>query len=231
LDCDFPDAEFYQLFQKAAYKKNVYTIPYTAFESFYAEQKNVIFNHEVIRPIGITHEYNMSSIIPIHVNKSETLYIPPYLNDASMNLAQECRNVGLTIYNGRYNGPQDLKEFKGIIHIPYAWSNVAFFENIHNGLAYFIPSSNFIINNFNIGKIWWPTGNYFKENYHLSEWYNSENTTIITYFDSWQDLKNKIESTDFDVLHAKIKNYAQEHHFKTINQWKKIFTQILSTIN
>src|SRR5438477_2333100 len=41
LDCDFPDQEFYQLFQEANVNKNVFIVPYNAFESFYAAQKNL----------------------------------------------------------------------------------------------------------------------------------------------------------------------------------------------
>jgi hypothetical protein len=226
LDCYFPDEEFYQLFQQAKNKKNVYTIPYTAFESFYAAQKNVIFNNEIIQPSGIFTTQNNSSTIPAHIDKSQTFFIPPYLNDISMNLIQECSRRGVNAYNGRYNGPSDLKDFKGIIHIPYAWSNVAFFENIQNGLPYFIPSITFMINNLDTGKIWWPNGNYFKNNYQLAEWYNKENSEIITYFDSWDDLKHKIESTDFDALRTKIKLYAQKHRAATIKKWKSIFSQI-----
>ena len=32
---------------------------------------------------------------------------------------------------------------------------------------------------------------------------------MITYFDSWEDLEHKIESTDFDALRTKIKQYAE----------------------
>lgn len=226
LDCNFPDEEYYQLFQDAYNKDNVYTIPYTAFESAYAAQKNVFFNYEVIQPSGITPAYNMPSAIPNHINKSDTFFIPPYLNDSSMHTAEECSRLGITTYQGRYNGPNDLKEFKGIIHIPYAWSNVAFFENIQLGLAYFVPSINFMIKNLEAGNIWWPNGNYFKDNYHVSEWYNEQNSKIITYFDSWEDLKNKINSTDFDALQTKIQQYAQNHQAATIKKWTTIFSQI-----
>lgn len=226
LDCDFPDEEFYQLFQQAKNKKHVYTIPYTAFESLYAEQKNVVFNHEMIQPSGIVTIKNDMSDIPTHIDKSQTFFIPPYLNDAALNLAQECANLGINIYRGRYNGPHDLAGFKGIIHIPYAWSNVAFFENIQNGLPYFVPSIDFMIKNLEAGNIWWQSPDLFKNNPSIAEWYNEQNSEIITYFDSWDDLKTKIESTDFNALRTKIKIYAENHRATTIEKWNKIFSQI-----
>jgi hypothetical protein len=226
LDCDFPDEEYYDLFRQAQNKQNIFIVPYTAFESFYAAQKNVTFNHEVIKPIGITLNQNQPSAIANYINKAETFFIPPYLNDTSMNLSQECSLLGINTYNGRYNGSHDLKGFKGIIHIPYAWSNVAFFENIQHGLAYFIPSKDFLFKILN--KIWWQNVDILTKEPHLAEWYNNENSEIITYFDSWDDLKNKIESTNFDALQTKIKKYAQQHRDTTINKWENIFAQISS---
>jgi hypothetical protein len=226
LDCDFPDQEFYQLFQEAYKKKNVYTIPYTAFEALYAEQKNVIFNHDVIQPTGIITTQRHTSDIPAYIDKAKTFFIPPYLNDESLNLAQECIKLNIPTYRGRYNGPQDLAGFKGVIHIPYAWSNVAFFENSYNGLPYFVPSVNFMIKNLEAGNIWWHSPDLFKKNPHIAEWYNEQNSEIITYFDSWDDLKYKIESTDFDALQAKIKLHATNHRIGTMEKWNKIFQQI-----
>ncbi|HJZ24265.1 MAG TPA: hypothetical protein VJ201_07455 [Candidatus Babeliales bacterium] len=226
LDCTFPDEEYYELLRQAKHKKNVYTIPYNAFESFYAAQKNVTFNNEVIQPSGIFITQNKQSAIPRHIDKSKTFFIPPYLNDLSMNLTQKCSQLGIEAYNGRYNGPSDLEGFKGIIHIPYNWSNLAFFENMQSSLPYFIPSITFMITHFDKNTIWWANGNYFKKNYHFAEWYNKENSEIITYFDSWDDLKYKIESTDFDALQTKIKQYAQTHKNNVLHKWRAIFDMI-----
>ena len=226
LDCNFPDEEYYQLLRDAHTKDNVFLIPYTAFESLYAASKNVFLKHEVIQPIGTFNAEDKTSSIPVSIDKSNTFFIPPYLNDASMNLAQECTNLDIMTYRGRYNGPNDLKDFKGIIHIPYAWSNLAFFESIQLGLPYFIPSSTFMINQYNKGKIWWPNGNYFKENYSVAEWYNPEHSEIISYFDSWDDLKQKIEATDFTALRIKIKQYAEKHRQNTLEKWNTIFNKL-----
>ena len=72
-----------------------------------------------------------------------------------MNTTQKCAMLNIKTFNGRYNGPNDLAAFKGIIHIPYAWSNLAFFENIQSGLPYFIPSIEFMMQQLDAGNIWW----------------------------------------------------------------------------
>ena len=220
-----------RLLRCAKNKKSVYTIPYTDFESLYAAHKNVTFNHATIQPSGMFSSEPKPSDIPTHIDKSKTFFIPPYLNDASMNLTQQCSQLNIKTYNGRYNGPGDLAGFKGIIHIPYAWSNLAFFENMQSGIPYFIPSITFMLTHFEKGTIWWPNGNYFKDNYHYSEWYHEKHSEIITYFDSWDDLKYKIESTDFDVLRTNIQQYALEHQKNVLEQWKTIFTEIATDCN
>ncbi len=226
LDCNFPDEEYYQLLRNAYHKNTVFSIPYTAFESVYAAGKNVFFNNEEIQPIGTFNVQDKTSSIPVNIDKSKTFFIPPYLNDAAMNLTQECARLDIMTYRGRYNGPNDLKDFKGIIHIPYAWSNVAFFENIQLGLPYFIPSSTFINKLYNTGKLWWQNGNFLKNNYHFSEWYNEQHSEIITYFDSWDDLKQKIKSTDFAALRAKIQRYAENHCHNTLEKWRTVFDKL-----
>jgi len=225
LDCDFPDEEFYELFRYAIEQKNVYIIPYTPFESFYAQQKNVFLKHAVIKPSGMSQQASFTSAIPQDINKQETLFIPAYLNDIVIPRAQ----LAIPTYKGRYNGPNDIKDFKGIIHIPYAWSNVAFFENLCNGIPYFIPSYNFMMEMLASGAIWWMDAHFFAKNYMLSEWYNKENSSIITYFDSWDDLNHKLTSTDFYLLKNKIQSFAQIHTTKTLEQWRSIINNIRSS--
>jgi len=227
LDCEFPDEHYYQLLRQASTKKNVYLVPYTAFESFYAMQKNVTCDDMVIKPTGFCVHQNVSSAIAADVVKENMFFIPPYHNDATVNSVYCCGLINIPVYHGRYNGPHDLKAFKGIIHIPYAWSNVAFFENIQQGLPYFVPSASFMLDMHRTGMLWWQNNNFFKNHYQLSEWYNPENAEVITYFDSWQDLKHKIETIDFAALRLKVKNFAQDHINAMLDKWRCIFDEIV----
>ena len=226
LDCVFPDEHYYQLLQEASTKNSVYIVPYNSFESFYAAQKNVIFNSEVIKPTGMATVPLSSSSIPTEIDKAHTFFIPPYLNETSSGLIPQCQALGISVYRGRYNGPADLAQFKGIIHIPYAWSNFAFFENIQNGLPYFVPSIRFFLQMYDAGQCWWPNGNFLHNHHALAEWYNEENSSIITYFDSWQDLKDKIDATDFEQLKCNIQHFAHKHTSTVLKQWKSIIDAI-----
>jgi hypothetical protein len=145
LDGDFPDTEYYDLFRKAGSQKNVFIIPYTAFERYYAKSKGVEINNFAIAPCCPQLGKSQNSPIPASVNKEESFLLPPYHNETKfIDFSSLCESLGIKTYCGRYNGPADIKDFKGIIHLPYNWSNLSFFENIRFGVPYFIPSQRFL---------------------------------------------------------------------------------------
>lgn len=225
-DGTFPDHEYYDLFRKALNAPNVRVIGYTAFEHFYASLKNVKTDWFTIKPLGsIEHAVRsgQSSYIPEQINKETTLFIYPRLDDDQMHYVQaECAQRNIPTYTGSYNGPHDLQGFKGVIYFPYAWSNLAVFENFHQGIIHFVPSEKFIVQNvlFNRLPIRYCTFYLF----NFVEWYSPEYHPYMVYFDSWDDLKNKIATTNYDELRAKIKTFGAEHRTKMLDRWRSVFS-------
>lgn len=210
----FPDQEYYDLINSAKDRENVHIIGYTAFENYYAKHiRNVDIGSEVITPIGkISSGYCNYSKLEME-DKENTLFVGPYHNDnIMMDLSGHLRKLGLHVYNGRYNGPLDLAGFKGVVHIPYAWSNYEMFENLQAGVKYYIPSLSFL-DELRKGKIFWfQNMNCFKK-IEMCEWYNEENKKYLIYFDNWDDLLEKLKNT------PDIKKFENN----TIEKWKKIY--------
>lgn len=228
-DCLFPDQEYYELFREAKHKKNVQIIGYTPFEHYYTKQKHVDTGSKIIKPCAKPDNTVTESLIPEYIDKQTTFFIPPYHNDTIFcNLAEKCRNLGIPVYNGRYGGPGDLKDFKGIIHIPYAWSNLALFENMQNGVPYFIPSKKFILELKNQGDFFFNGMN--ETTIEFSEWYLPRHKDLFIYFDSWSDLVEKIAQTDFPAFKQKLQTFAQDHHDKMLKRWNYIFFEKFKTI-
>jgi len=224
LDCDFPDKEYYQLFDEATKKSNVRIVAYTLFEHLYARTKGIDTGTLTITPTGII-SLEEKSFIPAYVDKPSTLFLPPYHNEQNF---KDALSLLLPIYCGRYNGPTDLVDFKAIIHFPYAWSNLALFENISLGTPYFIPSKTLF-------KELYHSSDYFFTNsvlllkedlFEVSEWYAPDRAEIFVYFDSWEDLKVKLESLDFIAQHDKIKSYASNHKIEMLNRWQLLFNSL-----
>lgn len=227
-DCVFPDREYYNLIREARTRKNVHIMGYTPFENHYARIiKKVDFGNDVTKPIGMLskkvwdYKSNPNKIINGYTRK-DLFFVPPYHNDTIfMNLSKKLTELDIPNFTGRYNGPLELADFKGVIHIPYAWSNLALFEAFHLGIIYFIPSQRFLIRLAKKGNFFWSPP--FRRNLlHVSEWYCSENKDLFVYFDSWEDLEKKIQTTNYQQQKELIKDFGIVHKELMLDKWRKM---------
>lgn len=224
LDCDFPDAEYYDLFKKAARQKNVKVIGYTPYEHYYAAARGVNTGGCTIKPLGsLEREMRHSdvSFIPKKVDKENTIFIYPRLDERELAYVEkQCKKAGISYYSGRYNGPRDLQGFKGVIYFPYQWSNLALFEDLQLGIVHFVPSEKFITELVRSGK---PVRYCTLDQFHMNEWYCAAHKGLIVYFDSWSDLKHKIKSTNYSSMKTKIVDFGRAHKERTLKQWHAVF--------
>jgi len=221
-DCNFPDENYYNLISGATDNKNVKFFSYTQFEHEYARKyKNIELGQNILKPCGFVDECKVS-LIPQHLDKSNIFFIPQYHNDSIfMNLSEKCNSLGIDNYQGRYNGPNDLIGFKGIIHIPYAWSNLALFENWSIGNIYLIPSKDFLIQLKKLPNFFWSPP-FDEELLNVSEWYCEENKNNFIYFNSWSDLSNLVNNK-FLIKDKKetVLDFIKNHNNKTLALWHK----------
>ena len=223
-DCGFPDREFYDLFRNSKNKENVYIRSYTKFEHEYASKyRGISWDPDVVRPCNdiegnIQNEFFLSG-----QKKSDTFFITRYHNDnIFMDLKGKCDSLSIPNYRGEYNGPLDLKGVKGIIHIPYAWSNLAIFENWSMGNVYFIPSKNFLLSLSNGGNFFWSPP-FDREYLESSEWYLPEHSDLFIYFDSFEHLRTLTNDTNLiSQVRNNILNFSKNHTAKTLLQWKSL---------
>jgi hypothetical protein len=223
LDCDFPDDEYYQLIKNAISNENVKIFGYTPFENFYCKNiRNIDIGNLVIQPTGMLSNVYKNNKLSNIENIEDTFFVGPYHNDnIMMNLKEKIESLDFNVHNGRFNGPYDLARFKGVIHIPYAWSNYSFFEALFLGIIYFIPSKEFL---FKLKKdkdfFWSPP--YKDENIELSEWYNSKHKNLLIYFDSWLDLKVKMYTTNYKKQKDIIKKFSFDHINEMLDLWRNV---------
>lgn len=229
----FPDQGYYELFKKATFQKNVKIVSYTPYEHHYARSKGIEIGTQTIRPIGCAPKNLTKSAIPSHINKSDTLFLYPRLpRECIQAIDQECKKHNVQIYTGSYNGPDDLTDFKGILYFPYAWSNLALFENLQRGVVHFVPSLTWfrknVVSNF-------PIRSELKyiistDHYYLCEWYNDDFKNYIVYFDSWQDLAEKVNKIDYTNLKERIIQKGLSHRDTVLSQWHELFKKITTEI-
>jgi len=219
----FPDPEYYVLFDAACRKPNVRVVSYTEFEHLYARDRGMSIGDLVIKPTGCGVQGRRKSLIPESVDRAETFFIPPYHNDTKLlDLQGMCQGLGIKAYRGRYAGPDDLKGFKGIIHIPYAWSNLALFENWHRGLMYLIPSLSMLKKLAAANEYFWSPP-YMEGRLVTSEWYCPENRKMFCYADSWEDMARIAKGwREFSRSAVEVKADANDHAIKQLSKWKNV---------
>lgn len=234
---EFPDPAYHEMFRQATKKKNVFIVPYAPYEWYYAYTKGVYLNTFTIKPIGAT-EYadthkRSDKAVPASVDKKNTLFIYPRLNDKELSFVkQKCTELDIAHYSGAYDGVNDIADFKGIIFFIYgAWLNIAMFENFQKGLVHFLPSIEFMEELNRSGA---PVSGHpyvlGSKLYQLCEWYAPEHKDLIVYYDSWDDLKHKIETTDYVAMKARIIDFAQRHEQEMMARWKQIFADIYKQV-
>lgn len=239
-DGTFPDEKYYDLIRGSS-KQNIKIFPYTPFEKIYAKIKKCDTSFgNMIQPVGaktlgIAHEKeDRGSPIPEDIIKEENYFIPPYRNDTElMNVSEILKNNGIKNCATRYGSPNELEGFKGIVHIPYAWSNLALFENLNLGISYFLPSLDFWLE---LDRQIKPNGLFFSNPKILSllkysEWYSAYNKENFIFFDSWGHLKWLYENIKEEELLERKKNIiinSKIRNEKNIMKWRKAFKELLA---
>lgn len=219
----FPDREYFELWNNNLNNNKVKFISYTPFEYIYARQRGIPLKDFVIKPIAGNIERSLSTIIPNTTAKDKCFFIPPYHNDSIyMNLHNKCSSLGINTYAGRYNGIQDLVGFRGIIHIPYAWSNLALFEAIKLGIPHIIPSKEFLIKLSTSGNFFWSPP-FQIGNIGYSEWYCEELKELFVFFNSWEDLKIISENYNFNSITEKRFKFIKDHEDRELIKWRSVF--------
>jgi hypothetical protein len=150
------------------------------------------------------------------------------------------QNIEYDLYGegyDRFNNHESITQYKGFIHLPYQTNIQSLWENLGYFIIYFIPSKTFITELITQDNSWyyWEEKNRPHEllikSIILSEWYSEANQELFEYFESWDDLKYKIENiTDEYIVNKKhkIKNFIENSNNTNIQKWKNILKQLLN---
>jgi hypothetical protein len=224
-DCGFPDADYYALFRSAIGRPRTVVASYTAFEHHYARHRGVAMGALTVRPVGARLPRAFSPLVPPDVDRAATCFVPTYHNDVATALAGRLQASGAAVYSGRYGGPWDLRGFRAVVHVPYAWSNFALFENMQSGLPYLVPSRQFLASELAElpGFFWSPP--FQPERLELSEWYAPDHAGIFVYFDSWEHL-GALVRTSLAERRASIAAFCRAHTENTLEQWRDILERV-----
>jgi len=223
-DCGFPDAGYYRLFASALARPRTVVAAYTDFEHHYARARGIPLGSLTVKPVGRRLACQAVGLVPAAIDRPTTCVIPPRHNDTAADLDGRCRTLGIAAYGGRYGGPSDLRGFRAVIHIPYAWSNFALFENLQAGLPYLIPSRRMLMDLAGSMEFFWSPP-FWPDCLDLAEWYAPAHDGLFSYFDSWSQLQELAES-DLSPRRQAIAEFCEAHTTRTLAQWREIFDRV-----
>ena len=203
-------------------------------ENIYSKQlRNVDITDTIIRPLG-KNIISQGLYKKHNIDDEMKFFIPVYENETKfMNLSQKANELGIKNNNGERfkNNISDLFEYKGIICLPYAWSTITFFEIMQLGIIYFVPTPRFLMemskSSTFLKQIYWFQPPYNDDILLLlkAEWYCQEHKDLLVYFDSWEDLREKVNTTDYENKTKKILEYAEKHSSDTLSKWNHIISE------
>ena len=149
----------------------------------------------------------------------------------------------------------DISKFKGIVMIPYNCSTMSIFEFYTSNIPLFCPSIDFMCElytkhgNHVLSELTWNrvfnlgSGSKIKNNklndpnryddisimsnwIKLSDFYNTEWMPNIVYFDSFDDLLNKLQTVNLNEISEKMKTFNSTRKLNIINKWKNKLSEI-----
>lgn len=233
---------FYKLLNKAQEPHSkTKIVPWSFYDAAYFQKKMHCRYDACITPMGViredfVHIFNKS--VPLSVDKKETFYLGRYPNTNRLHIPEILNQKNIPFYQGFYNGPKDLEDFKGVIHIPFVTSSFTFFELLSLGQVIFVPSPKFFraLYEQSTGLFIMHTKavlcrNLLEEFLYGCEAYLPEYRESVVYFDSWNDLLCKTLTTDYAAISEKTRLSAEKRKERLLKEWKRIFQSLVAKVD
>jgi hypothetical protein len=251
------DEQFIDLLRQAP-KDKVTLVPYTEFERIWCGKFGIFVTERTIQPLGCIPSKEKEQELSEHFNgiidtlnltapkdqtledisdeeAKETFVVLNYGNNTKfIDLVALLQSAGLKAVCRKHKYATTLARFKGIIHLPDAFSKFTAFEALQQNIISFIPSPAFLFeltqltNNANGVRYFFNIHGYGgqlqPEHVTLCDWYNYEGGRI--YFNSFADLVQKTQSLSsqetINALKVEAQRDACHHRYPTITAWNRL---------
>jgi hypothetical protein len=226
------DAEFYQLYSELSTHRRVFFCSDNTYDQYYAEFNNVHFRLET--PIKLIPELKEPGIIEQPIDTKHKLFVynrgTPYVMYKSILDELNIEHDVFGEHFARYRDFEHICEYKAVLHLPYQTNTQSLWEYLAHNIIYLIPSKQFLYELLeNTPCYYWEEKNrphkLFIKSIELSEWYISENESLFIYFDSWNELKEKVENITEDEINEKrktISEFMKINNNVNLKKWKSM---------
>ena len=226
------DNEFYKLYAELSNHKRVFFCSDNTYDQYYAEFNNIHFHLET--PIKLVPELKESAEIVRPIETNDKLFVYNRGTSYDMYKSILCElNIDHEVFGEhfeRYRDFEHICEYKAVLHLPYQTNTQSLWEYLAYNIIYIIPSKTFLYELItNTTGYYWEEKNksinLFVKSIELAEWYISENESLFIYFDSWGDLKVKMDNLTEDLIIEKrknIKEFMKMNNHVNLEKWKSV---------
>ena len=189
--------------------------------------------------------------------RARTFFLVPKVNEARLGLKEALQQLGVAAWTpgtwphtaGRWAGEacdascasRVVGSFHATIHVPYAPSTFALFEQAQAGKLTFVPSVGLMLK-------WYATEHLFFQAtpndfvatgmgseplsarlLEMTEYYDPANAALFVYFDSLKDLKRRVAETDYAERERGVREWAARHTNTTARRWEAIDAYLIGS--
>lgn len=218
------DDYFCDLFNSINNKKNITVLIDTEYTNYFLNEiKNVKIFSQNIEPIYKEKSNLLTYNDEVSIDSKDKIYVLNNDNE-EFNIKKNLKtyNVFLECVN---NFDEILDGY--VIYIPKEWTDLNLFKLIQDGIIYFIPTETFLKELLNEKTSLFR--NYNENFLQISEWYMEKNDQIFIYFNSWNDLNNKL-NLEIDNKKECIKTFSKKLLKKNEYYFQDIFNTSLFKI-
>lgn len=201
------------------------------YDQYYASTYGINFYYNDI--IRLTPPINND----LHINSANNGKLFVYNRGTKINYYNvfiDKLSVKYDIYGEQYDRYRDnfhIAEYLAYIHLPYQVNIQSLYENLAHGIIYLIPSRSFITDLIcNQSWYYWEEKNknidMLLKSIELAEWYQSDIQHLFVYFDSWDDIQNKINELTPDAIVIKkqsIYDFINKNNQCNLDKWNYLF--------
>ena len=127
-----------------------------------------------------------------------------------------------------------IRKYSGVIHLPYNLSIMSAFEQYYQDIPLFFPTQEFQRVLFENRKdmltevLFYESALKFDSSYiKYADWYDASNINGVIYFESFNDLSQKLREVNLEEVSYKMFNHNKVREAKVYMQWERIIKDLL----
>lgn len=127
----------------------------------------------------------------------------------------------------------EISKYLGVVHIPYNLSIMSAFEHYYQAIPLFFPSQTFqeilFQDNKNmLGEVLFPNSPliFSPDLIRLADWYDSSNMPYVSYFESYEDLADLLNSSNLEEISESMRTFNESRKANVYSKWTEILEGI-----